>query len=144
MNDGKKLRNIILFVVAYLSVAAVMYDAEIRWKSQTFDDEVTTQVLVEDYEKICIGMTYKEVCELMGGEGTKWEEYGNARKGITHYRWRGKFYDGDEMSSYVDVGFENESGRVTRIEENDFIQEEKSLRIKPMTVLGGSQLHILI
>lgn len=120
-----KAGYIILFVILYVIVAILMIKTELSWGSHIDNevnlDEMTVRVSAEDYEKLRIGMTYSEVCEIVGGEGELKTQFGDMNYGLMYYVWPGKFHDKSVMRSELKVAFGRDSGRAEIIRESNLL-----------------------
>ena len=52
-----------------------------------------TRVSVDEYKKVEIGMTYKEVCKIVGGRGKLESIVGTSKAGMRSYMWGGEYAD---------------------------------------------------
>ena len=134
MNDSEvktgksKLKYLIPLVIIYMITAALMFKAEFGWADTGYDvdlSKMTVKVSSEDFRKISIGMTYREVCRLLGGKGAVCRKSGSVTDGLTYYTWPGELNDEKVMSSYVTIAFNNESGRAEMIREVNILDGQK-------------------
>lgn len=73
------------------------------------DNSKSTALTLEKYNQIKNGMTYKQVVEIMGGEGTETMSSGDGKYKVTAYKWEGEnamqfinvYFMGDKLTSKV-------------------------------------------
>jgi len=74
----------------------------------TPDNSPESALSMEKYNKIKNGMSYKQVAEILGGEGTETMSSGEGKYKVTSYKWEGENFQfitcvfmGDKMTSKV-------------------------------------------
>lgn len=130
MITASRLKYIIPFCIIYMFTAIIMLAPYLHFGIKDFDvdaDDLSTSVAAADYEKICIGMSYGEVCDLLGAEGSKSQMYGSSINGTTYYVWPGEYNKKGVVSSEVTIGIDNESGRTCVIRERNLIRGKEVL-----------------
>lgn len=77
--------------------------------SGTPDNSKSSALTLEKYNQIKNGMTYKQVVEIMGSEGTETMSSGDGKYKVTAYKWEGEnamqfinvYFMGDKLTSKV-------------------------------------------
>lgn len=74
----------------------------------TSDSPKSTALTMEKYNQIKNGMTYKQVVEIIGSEGTETMSSGEGKYKVTSYKWEGDNFQfittvfmGDKLTSKV-------------------------------------------
>lgn len=67
------------------------------------DDTATVSTNYEKYSQISLGMTYEEVCDIVGGEGTAVEE---PEDGLEEYTWDGEVTEKRDRT-FMQLGFKD-------------------------------------
>jgi len=77
-------------------------------ENKTGSGSSDTALTMEKYNQIKNGMTYKQVAEIIGSEGTETMSSGEGKYKVTSYKWEGENFQfitcvfmGDKMTSKV-------------------------------------------
>ena len=144
----RKRRYLIPLAVIYLVTAALMFRADFGWADADYEVDLSkmdVRVSAEDFREIRLGMTYREVCRILGGKGEVNRKSGSVSGGLTYYIWPGELNDEKVMTSYVTIAFDNESGRAESVREVNILDGQKvrdNLVSKKVSRIGKSESEI--
>lgn len=87
-----------------------------------------TRVSVDEYKKVELGMTYKEVCKIVGGRGKLESIVGTSKAGMRRYMWGGEYADKkNNFYSEMSVRIDNNSKKIDSIDEYNLLDAEEIL-----------------
>lgn len=88
-------------------------------------NNMSVKVSEEEFEKIEIGMTYDEVCEIVGGKGKLYELFGRGIDGNTYYAWPGDANKKNSFHSHMTVSFNNRTKKADWIDADNIKDVDK-------------------
>ena len=128
-----KIRLMIIVPIVLICIAFAGYKLwDIYWfKNIHFEPNygnMRTRVTLDEYNKLELGMTYKEACKVVGGRGKIESIVGNAKSGMRSYIWAGEYADvKNSFYSEVSITIDNRTKRIDSIHEYNLIDAEELL-----------------
>jgi len=89
---------------------------------------MTTRATVDEYNKLELGMSYRDACKIIGGRGRLESWVGTANSGMKSYVWAGEHADSkNSFYSNVSVTVDTQSKKIDSIHEYNLIDAEEVL-----------------
>ena len=127
-----KRRAFIIVPIVLICLSLVGYKLwDMFWLKNIYLDRgysMITRVSVDEYKKVELGMTYKEVCKIVGGRGKLESIVGTSKAGMRSYMWGGEYADKkNNFYSEMSVRIDNNSKKIDSIHEYNLLDAEEIL-----------------
>ena len=110
-------------VLLIVTLWYLFYPKVIQFDPNLYNMKV--KVSEEELEQIEIGMTYDEICDIVGGRGKLEEIFGGAINGAKTYAWAGEAMDKQFLYSSLQVSFDNRTKKADWIKARSIKNSDK-------------------
>lgn len=128
-----KFRLMIIVPIVLICIAFAGYKLwDIYWFKNIHLEpnygNMRTRVTLDEYNKLELGMTYKEACNIAGGRGKLESIVGTAKTGMRSYIWAGEHADVENsFYSEVAITIDNRTKKIDSIYEYNLVDAEEVL-----------------